>query len=126
MIQDLKSLTTKLRELASKATPGQWAAYNNLSQIDSDNGLTVLEMDDNDGISLSVSEADFNHMAAANPENILRLLDALEEVEKALEEIDRIAPGTRQIRGYDKDEQREYAEALNGVSEALSKLRGGR
>lgn len=132
---DLKTIRQTLRDLAENASPGQWYTLGQ-PWCHSDNAdLAVLSgSPDPSKASNIVAECDLTHewiegepdgtiedranakyISKANPENILRLLDALEEAEKALEEITGgdLASG----EGIYKAEC---------AREALSKLRGGR
>ena len=120
---DLKTLRQTLRDLAEDATEGEWYV------VETDHHLYKCP---NQHIRSRAEKADYaiaeafggegprpndaRYIAAANPENILALLTALETAEAALEEI-AFSGDLASGEGIYKSEC---------AREALSKLRGGR
>ncbi len=81
-----------LRELASKATPGQWWIDSHGHRMSADDGMTtVFIASDHMGpatrhpetgnLSHWPNDWDASFIATANPANVLALLDRLEELE---------------------------------------------
>ncbi|WP_220711620.1 ead/Ea22-like family protein [Citrobacter freundii] len=81
-----------LREAAEKATPGRWEYYPGNTSIE----YNVDSMDEDQGSIVYVDSGDFTQkqtdlngtfIAAANPSNVLALLDELEAAEKRIDEL---------------------------------------
>ena len=139
---DLKTLRQTLRDLAEDATEGEWYV------VETDHHLYKCP---NQHIRSRAEKADYaiaeafggegprpndaRYIAAANPENILRLLDALETAEAALE---KYADSSGRIMVPNDNGHTEHCrengcyghfidQKVNAIAdEALSKLRGGR
>ncbi|MFZ5231548.1 ead/Ea22-like family protein [Enterobacter bugandensis] len=82
-----------LREAAEKATPGRWEYYPGNTSIE----YNVDSMDEDQGSIVYVDSGDFTQkqtdlngtfIAAANPSNVLALLDELEAAEKRIAELE--------------------------------------
>ncbi len=139
---DLKTLRQTLRDLAGKANKEyplecepvkEGFVYDcplcDGGQVDSEEAVTAFSQYAAGvqifgiGDSLNNMEA---YVHAANPENILRLLDALEVAETALETaeaaLEDIASDRRDDNTWEEEAMHNYRTALK----ALSKLRGGR
>ena len=104
--------TERLRELAEKATPGEWHA----SEILGEPGARVVTVGDYSLIATDPqgypvwSERDAAYVAAANPQTILALLDRLAAAEALLRDIDRwdgFDPSNPQMTGAELDALRE-------------------
>ncbi len=127
---DLKTLRQTLRDLAGSAEriddkPCPEKIYL-FSAVD---GTPAVEVRERHGFrGLSLQEKNYEYYHAARPENILRLLDAIDEAEKALEECGRFGYWSR--KDFRKEFVRALVETLDHITDtsvqALSKLRGGR
>ena len=83
----------KLRELASKATPGPWSYDLDEQEIHADTyieyGGDPYHIVHGDG---SIAEKNAIFIAESNPETISKLLDDYEKLEEALKDIERTSP----------------------------------
>lgn len=128
---DLKTLRQTLRDLAPRATPGQWVT----ERCDADNGYIHFSVNDSEmrqvafcheDIHPKTYRADAMLIALSNPENILALLTALETAEAAL-----VFYGNEENyhdAGFSHDGCENSVDKDEGklALKALSKLRGGR
>ena len=97
--------TTKLRELAQKATPGPWEQINHIVFTETGN-LEWVVANARSGNSI----IDAGYIAAANPSTVLALLD----------EIDRLRTIESAARNMAKVKGRHHSElAMNQLLEAL-------
>lgn len=122
MTPNLNQLLTALSEAAEKATPkwtdhrsgqGIWLEY----EIVQPGGGILFR-----STSYSNMANDAAYIASVSPDNVTRLLDAIDAAEKALEQVQRITI-TDGCEECSSVWQREYG--LKVVDDALAKLRQG-
>lgn len=91
MTTDITELAQSLKAAAEKATPGEWVYFPKNTSIEYDVGS-----DESQGSILYVDSGDFTQaqtdrngefIALANPANILALVEALEKVQRYIEEL---------------------------------------
>ena len=78
---------TKLKELAKNATPGPWHEQHEIAygvDIEDSNGDWLAQ---SNKVCVGANQATKNaqYIAAANPETILKLIESVEEMERALD-----------------------------------------
>lgn len=81
--------TKELRKLAQAATPGPWDFWHGMvaTDIDNDGGVVIANRPNRSGGKYQVRvDANFQHIAAANPSAILELLARLESAESEVTE----------------------------------------
>ncbi len=119
--------TTKLRELAQKATPGPWETCycdegeyeiidTEFDEDDCHTGYNIVTNSD-DGTGPKMKECDANFIAAANPATVLALLDELqsmrEDLNDARSEFVQVAAGLN-----------DAAQCIARQSQTISRLQG--
>lgn len=120
---NLPELIAGMRESLKKATPGPWKAVS--VTVESERGYVVAKTESTpalDGRSLyqrNCDQAEF--IALANPENLLRVLDRIQELEKALV----FASACIRRSGVDENSVGGLADAYRVASEALNHEKGG-
>jgi len=118
--------TTKLRELAQKATPGPWEQINHIVFTETGD-LEWVVANARSGNSI----IDAEYIAAANPATVLALLDELERTQGSVaivsaalsaaeREVQRLRPIEAAARNLAKVKGRHHSEqAMNQLLEAL-------
>ncbi|HBY9758604.1 TPA: ead/Ea22-like family protein [Klebsiella pneumoniae] len=90
-MNDITELAQRMKAAAEKATPGEWVYFPKNTSIEYDVGS-----DESQGSILYVDSGDFTQVqtdrngefiALANPANILALVEALEKVQRYIEEL---------------------------------------
>ena len=110
--------TKELRKLAQAATQGTWEFWHGMvaTDIDNDGGVVIAQRPTPSGGKLQARvDANFQHIAAANPSAILELLGCLDAAEKAVAEAYQ--------RGYatGQEEIEKERDALRTKIEAMEK-----
>lgn len=84
-----KEQINRLRDLAGKATQGQWRCHEDNSRVITsslDPHMSLLGVD-KDGQAIVFEQNDANFISAANPAAIIYLLDILDYAEKTLNHV---------------------------------------
>lgn len=96
MSNDITALMATMKAAAEKATPGNWSYLKTTpfmdAEISAENNTRVVNL-----LAGDVTQANSEFIAAANPANVLALVEALEKAQQTIAELEREKEALRPV-----------------------------